>query len=39
MDAILCHNGEILEGTYYPITKSKDDFIREYNECYKDKKK
>lgn len=34
LDAILCHNGELLEETYYPVKKSKDEFLEEYNKCY-----
>ena len=36
LDAILCHNGEILEEKYYPVEKTKEDFLREYEESYKD---
>lgn len=36
LDAILCHNGEMLENIYYPIKKKKEDFLIEYNECLKD---
>lgn len=36
LDAILCHNGEILEGKYYPIKKTKEQFLKEYNNSYKD---
>ena len=38
MDAILCHNGEKLQQKYEPRKKSKEEFINEYNNCYKDKK-
>ena len=37
LDAILCHNGEILLEKYAPTFKTKDMFIEEYNSCYKDK--
>lgn len=37
LDAILCHNGEILEGKYFPINKTKEEFLREYEESYNDK--
>ena len=37
LDAILCHNGEMLEGKYYPINKTADEFLKEYNASYKDK--
>lgn len=36
LDAILCHNGEMLEGKYYPVKKDKNLFLEEYNNCYKD---
>lgn len=36
LDAILCHNGELLEEEYKPVKKTKEDFLREYKECYKD---
>ena len=36
MDAILCHNGELELKKYEPIRKTKDDFIKEYELCYKD---
>jgi len=37
LDAILCHNGESLDGVYYPVTKDKEEFLLEYNKCYFDK--
>ena len=37
LDGILCHNGEILNNIYTPnYDKSKEDFIKEYEMCYKD---
>lgn len=36
LDAILCHNGEMLEEKYCPVEKNAFDFLREYNECSKD---
>lgn len=36
LDAILCHNGEILEERYCPAEKSVDDFLREYETCFKE---
>ena len=36
LDAILCHNGEILENTYYPKKKTKEQFLEEYNKSYRD---
>ena len=36
LDGILCHNGEFVLGEYYPQQKTKEDFIHDYEECYKD---
>lgn len=36
LDAILCHNGEILESIYRPIKKTKEEFLQEYENSYKD---
>ena len=35
LDAIFCHNGEMLENIYYPVSKSKEDFLDEYNNSYR----
>lgn len=37
LDAILCHNGESLNGIYKPVVKTCDEFLDEYNNCYLDK--
>lgn len=37
LDGILCHNGEIIEGIYVPVNKTKQQFLDEYNNCYIDK--
>ncbi len=37
LDGILCHNGEIIEGIYLPVNKTKQQFLDEYNSCYVDK--
>ena len=37
LDAILCHNGEELQMKYEPRTKTKEDFLQEYNNCYNNK--
>lgn len=34
LDAIFCHNGEMLENIYYPVNKTKEDFLDEYNKSY-----
>lgn len=39
LDAILCHNGELVKDKYIPsYDKTWDDFLQEYENCYKDKK-
>lgn len=35
LDAIMCHNGEMVEDRYEPIKKSKERFLEEYNNSYK----
>lgn len=37
LDAILCHNGEMLSSVYYPQQKTKEDFLNQYQLCYSDK--
>lgn len=37
LDAILCHNGEMLQNIYYPQSKTKEMFLNEYFESYKNK--
>ena len=34
LDAILCHNGELLEEKYSPISRTKEQFLEDYNNCY-----
>ncbi len=36
LDGIMCHNGEILDSTYTPVQKDKEEFLREYQEAYID---
>ena len=36
LDAIMCHNGELVSNEYYPKKKTADDFLNEYFETYKD---
>lgn len=36
LDAIMCHNGEMVTNEYYPKKKTKEDFLNEYYNCYKD---
>jgi len=35
LDGILCHNGEMLENIYVPQTKTKEDFLKNYEDSYK----
>lgn len=35
LDGILCHNGELILDKYAPVSKTKEDFLREYADCYK----
>ena len=39
LDGIMCHNGEMLSAKYEPVKKDLDEFLKEYNEAYKDIKK
>jgi dGTPase len=34
LDGILCHNGELILDKYSPVSKSVDDFLSDYNNCY-----
>ena len=34
LDAIMCHNGEVLLQKYVPVNKTKEQFLKEYNDCY-----
>ena len=36
LDGILCHNGEFVEDKYYPMEKTKEQFLDEYEKCYID---
>ncbi len=37
LDAVLCHNGEMVSGEYHPKVKTKEEFLKEYQACYTDK--
>lgn len=37
LDAIMCHNGEFALGHYEPVKKTKEEFLKEYEESYKSK--
>ncbi len=39
LDGIMTHNGEILDKKYSPMKKDTEEFLREYEESYKDIKK
>lgn len=36
LDGILAHNGEITMKEYYPMKKNLEEFLDDYNKCYKD---
>lgn len=36
LDGIFCHNGEMLESKYEPMNKTKEEFLKVYNDSYKD---
>jgi len=37
LDAIMCHNGEFVQGEYYPKKKTKEEFLKEYSLAYQEK--
>ena len=37
LDGILCHNGEFVSDEYKPVKKTKESFLKQYNDCYTDK--
>lgn len=39
LDGIMTHNGEMLSPIYEPMKKDKNEFLREYNESYKNLEK
>lgn len=36
LDGIMCHNGEILSNKYVPMQKDKKEFLKEFENSYKD---
>lgn len=38
LDGIMCHNGEMLSNVYTPVARTKEEFLREYQEAYHDLK-
>ena len=37
LDGIMCHNGEMVSNIYEPNSKTKEEFLEEYEKCYIDK--
>ncbi len=37
LDGMMCHNGEKLEECYYPVKKTKEEFLKDYYEAWKSK--
>lgn len=35
LDGMLCHNGEFLQNNYKPRKKTKEEFLHDYEECYR----
>lgn len=38
-DGIMCHNGEMLSSKYVPVKKTKEEFLKQFEESYHDLKK
>lgn len=38
LDGMLCHNGEFVQDKYSPTPKTKEEFLHDYEMCYKDPK-
>lgn len=36
LDGIMCHNGEMLSSRYYPVSKTIEEFLEEYENSYHD---
>ena len=36
LDGIMCHNGEMLSSRYVPVKKTKNEFLKQYQEAYGD---
>lgn len=39
LDGIMCHNGELLSNIYVPVKKTKEEFLQQYQDAYRDLKK
>ena len=37
LDIFLCHNGELVQNEYRPVRKTKEEFLAQYEDCYKNK--
>ena len=37
LDGMMCHNGEKLEEEYFPVKKTKEEFLKDYEEASKSK--
>jgi len=37
LDGILCHNGELILDEYRPVKKTQQEFLKDYENCYKSK--
>ncbi len=37
LDAVMCHNGEVLKNKYAPVRKDVSSFLNDYNKTYKEK--
>ena len=37
LDIFLCHNGELVQNEYRPVKKTKEEFLTQYEDCYKNK--
>lgn len=35
LDGILCHNGELILDKYAPVEKTEEEFLKDYENCYK----
>lgn len=39
LDGIMCHNGEVLDSIYKPVEKTKEEFLKEFEDAYYGKAK
>ena len=38
LDGIMCHNGEMLDCHYEPVSRTKEEFLKEYEDSYRNMK-